>query len=129
MLFMLGGLQMAAPVSAAKLIDHGSYSYYEDQSHQILKTTWKTYQYNKNYIIIKIKNYVDNNLDYTEKITLKKVSNRKLKSVYEIQSKFKDEDGMMSYSYSKTTQYKKYSSSARKYYYSGLRSSFFNTIH
>ncbi len=47
-LFMIfASFQLAAPASAAKVVDHGTkYSYWDDP----VKFVWKTYQYNNNFV-------------------------------------------------------------------------------
>lgn len=42
------GLQLASPVSAAKLVDNYSMSKYDKYTNSWYKTTWKAYQYYKN---------------------------------------------------------------------------------
>ncbi|MDP3485091.1 MAG: hypothetical protein Q8S06_06245 [Methanobacteriaceae archaeon] len=111
------GLQMASPVAAAKVIDHGSY--YDSESSTA--TTWKTYQYSANYIIVKMKTYQKGKIKDTSTITIKKVSAKKLKLVQVFQTKEKNPDGLMSYYYVKGTTYLKYSSNARKFYYNEIR--------
>jgi hypothetical protein len=120
---------MAGPVAAVKVIDHGSY--YDTSSSTT--STWKTYQYSANYIIVKMKSYKKGKITYTTTITIKKVSAKKIKFVYIIQSKEKSSDGLMSYYYGRITNYLKYSANARKFYYKKVRpglleGSFFGSV-
>lgn len=111
------GLQMASPVAAVKVIDHGSF--YDSESSTA--TTWKTYQYSANYIIVKMKSYQKSKIINTMTITIKKVSAKKLKLVTVMKASEKNPDGLMSYSYFKRTDYLKYSPNARKFYYNEIR--------
>jgi hypothetical protein len=115
------GLQMASPVAAVKVIDHGSNSYYDDFSNSTTTNTWKTYQYSANYIIVKMKSYQKSKIAYTMTLTIKKVSSKKLKLVSVMKASTKNPDGLMSYYYSKSTDYMKYSPNARKFYYNEIR--------
>ncbi|MDO8870841.1 MAG: hypothetical protein Q7V10_08865 [Methanobacteriaceae archaeon] len=108
---------MASPVAAVKVIDHGS-SYDSESS---TATTWKTYQYSPNYIIMKMKSYEKKKIIGTTTITIKKVSNKKLVVIQVMQSKSKNPDGLMSYYYGKITDYIKYSGNASKFYYNEMR--------
>ncbi len=115
------GLQIASPVAAVKMIDHGSNSFYDDYSKTTTTTAWKTYQYSANYIIVKAKTYQKSKIVSTMTLTIKKVSAKKLKFVSVMQAKTKNPDGLMSYYYSKSTDYMKYSPNARKFYYNEIR--------
>lgn len=114
------GLQMAAPVSAAKLIDHGSHTYYDNTTHKTYTTTWKAYQYSKNYIVVKYNDYINKKLKGTEKLTIIKVSKKKIKLIQTMKGSYKNEDNLNSYYKAEYIDYLKYYSTARDFYFNSL---------
>ncbi|PKL66310.1 MAG: hypothetical protein CVV28_11560 [Methanobacteriales archaeon HGW-Methanobacteriales-1] len=111
---------MANPVAAAKVIDHGSSSYYDNTTHKTYKTTWKTYQYSKNYIVVKYKNYANKKLQGNTKMIITKVSKKKIKLTMITKGSYKNEDNLNSYYYAESIDYLKYSSTARNFYFNSL---------
>lgn len=125
------GLQLPEPINAAKnpkLIDKGSISEYrlEDEEgigfYSIIY--WKTYQYNKNKIVMKIVekerygNEAKEKIVEQKKITLCKVSSKKLKYIKETCYKYGDGTG---YVYKRTTDYWRFSSTVNEYYQKGIK--------
>ena len=87
------GLQFAEPATAAKVVDHGINHEWDPQDGVWVKITWKTYQYNNNYIKTystvytkkpKAKKYV---LEWHETSTLAKVTKNSIKETYRLDSK------------------------------------------
>jgi hypothetical protein len=108
---------MAGPVAAVKVIDHGSDSYYDNATHTTYKSTWKVYQYNKNYIVIKEKEYKNKKLQGNLKVIISKVSKNKIKLTTIARSSYKNQYHLKSYFYSKSIDYVKYSGTARSFYF------------
>jgi hypothetical protein len=118
------GLQIVEPAAAAKakVIDTGSYSDYDNETNTTLKTAWKTYQYNKNHVVVKFSFYQNGKLMKTSSsITITKVNSKKLKIVSITQGKEINDDGYYSYFYSKNTDYLKYTSTARQFYFDEIK--------
>jgi|GEM_PF-1778570 len=89
LLMVFVGLQFATPVSAVKLVDHGT-KYSWDGQNGWTKATWSTYQYrykngkiNNNFIITYVKHYAKVGgkylFSYHEKITIAKVTKSTVK--------------------------------------------------
>lgn len=108
---------MAGPVAAVKVIDHGSNSYYDNSTNTTYKSTWKVYQYSKNYIVIKEKEYENNKLVTHLKATITKVSKKKIKLTTIVRSIHKNQYHLNSYFYSESVDYIKYSGTARSFYF------------
>lgn len=116
------GLQLAEPAAAAKakLIDQGSHVTKNNNS--TYKTTWKTYQYNKNHIVVKIKNYLNGKLSpLYSTVTITKYSKKIVCLVYLDQGCKKNTDKLNTFLYSKVTDYRKYSPTARTYYFKKIK--------
>jgi hypothetical protein len=75
-------LQIAEPVAAVKVVDHGTKVTY-DNDLGWMKIVWKTYQYNNNYLKMHVKYYFKQNgkyvLDESDNITLAKITKSKIK--------------------------------------------------
>jgi hypothetical protein len=82
------GFQFAEPAAAVKVVDHGTKYGWDGQDDTWAKLTWKTYQYNNNFLKIyrtfytknsKTKKYV---LNSHESFTLAKVTKNSIKITY-----------------------------------------------
>ncbi len=82
------GFQFAEPAAAAKVVDHGTTYGWDAQDGAWAKITWKTYQYNNNFLKTyrtfytknpKTKKYV---LNSHESFTLAKVTKNSIKETY-----------------------------------------------
>lgn len=125
-------LQITEPVVAKtpKLIDKGSHEVdmSQDGSYKI-KTQWKTYQYNKNKILINIVLYEYYQGKYSlrshHKITIKKIK-QKITYIQKNKQSRINLDGFMHYDYEKIVRFEHYTSSVQKYYKKQVRPLFYN---
>lgn len=120
------GLQTAEPTAAAKkpkLIDSGS-QHFEVALYGTF--FWKTYQYNKKYILIKTVFYnEDGTLDSTRKVSMKKISKYRIKMVNT--KKYTNSDAeSVKYTTATRISYIKTSLSVKQYYYKVIKVGDFN---
>lgn len=112
------GLQMAEPAAAAKskLIDKGKAPSGDGT------VVWKTYQYSKNYIIVKEKFYQKRKVVETSTIYIIKTAKKKIKTIEITRGYgyFPDGSGKMYYYYN-IKSYIKSSLSAKSYYFKEIR--------
>ena len=85
LLFMVFvGFQFTAPVSAVKVVDHGT-KYGYDNMYGWMKLKWTTYQYNNNFLKTPVKIYVKQNGKYvymnTLTFTVAKVTKNSVKRI------------------------------------------------
>lgn len=116
---------MAGPVAAVKVIDHGKSIYYNNYTNSTEKTTWTAYQYNKNYIYVKYKHYVNNKLQkVTHTVRIIKDRKKIIKLVQIYKETMKNPDKLNSYYSSRMVDYVKYNSTARNFYFKYYGTSF-----